>query len=136
MFARLGVFAGGFTVDAAEAVAGDSDPAGVIDALAVLIDHGPVQRPAETGPASRPRLLETIREFALEELAARGEQDDVRAAHAAFYVALARSADSERLEPEQANLRAALVWYLAREDQEGALALSSASSAFWLSRAI
>ena len=134
MFARLGVFAGGFTVDAAEAVAGDSDPAGVIDALAVLIDHGPVQRPAETGPASRPRLLETIREFALEELAARGEQDDVRAAHAAFYVALARSADSERLEPEQANLRAALVWYLAREDQEGALALSSASSAFWLSR--
>jgi predicted ATPase/DNA-binding CsgD family transcriptional regulator len=134
MFARLGVFAGGFTVDAAEAVAGDPDPAGVIDALAVLIDHGLVQRPAETGPASRPRLLETIREFALEELAARSEQDDVRAAHAAFYVALARSADSERLEPEQANLRAALVWYLAREDQEGALALSSASSAFWLSR--
>jgi predicted ATPase/DNA-binding CsgD family transcriptional regulator len=134
MFGRLGVFAGGFTVDAAEAVAGDPDPAGVIDALAVLIDHGLVQRPGETGPAARPRLLETIREFALEELAARGEQDDVRAAHAAFYVALARSADSERLELEQANLRAALVWYLAREDQEGALALSSASSAFWLSR--
>ena len=134
MFARLGVFASGFTVDAAEAVAGDTDPAGVIDALAALIDHGLVQRPAETGPASRPRLLETIREFALEELAASGEQDDVRAAHAAFYVALARSGDGERLEPEQANLRAALRWYLAREDQDGALALSSASSAFWLSR--
>ena len=107
MFARLGVFAGGFTVDAAEAVAGDPGAAGVIDALAALIDHGLVQRPVETGPASRPRLLETIREFALEELAASGEQDDVRAAHAAFYVALARSGDSERLEPEQANLRAA-----------------------------
>ena len=134
MFARLGVFAGGFTVDAAEAVAGDPGGAGVIDALAVLIDHGLVQRPAETGPASRPRLLETIREFALEELAASGEQDDVRAAHAAFYIALARSGDSERLEPEQANLRAAMRWYLAREDQDGALALSAASSAFWLSR--
>ncbi len=133
MFARLGVFAGGFTVDAAEAVAGGR-AAAAIDTLAVLIDHGLVQRPVEMGPASRPRLLETIREFALEELAASGEQDDVRAAHAAFYVALARSGDSERLEPEQGNLRAALRWYLAREDQDGALALSSASSAFWLSR--
>ncbi len=134
MFARLGVFAGGFTVDAAEAVGGDPGGAGVIDAVAVLIDHGLVQRPAETGPASRPRLLETIREFALEELAASGEQDDVRAAHAAFYTALARSGDSERLEPEQANLRAAMRWYLVREDQDGALALAAASSAFWLSR--
>ena len=134
MFARLAVFASGFTVDAAEAVAGDPDAAGVIDALAALIDHGLVQRPAETGPASRPRLLETVREFALEELAASGEEDDVRAAHAAFYVVLARSGDSERLEPEQANLRAAMRWYLVREDQGGALALSASASAFWLSR--
>jgi predicted ATPase len=132
MFTRLGVFAGGFTVDAAEAVGGDM--AGVIDALAVLIDHGLVQRSAETGPAARPRLLETIREFALRELAASGEQDDVRAAHAAFYVALAGSGASERLEPEQANLRAAMRWYLAGEDQDGALALSAGLSAFWLSR--
>ena len=134
MFTRLGVFADGFTVDAAEAVAGDLGGAGVIDALAELIDQGLVQRLAETGPASRPRLLETIREFALEQLAASGEEDDARAAHAAFYVALARSGDSERLEPEQANLRAAMRWYLAREDQEGAVALAAASSAFWLSR--
>jgi predicted ATPase/DNA-binding CsgD family transcriptional regulator len=134
MFTRLGVFAGGFTVEAAEAVAGDAGSAGVIDALAALIDHGLVQRSAETGPASRPRLLETIREFALEKLAASGEQDDVRAAHAAFYFGLARSGDSERLEPEQANLRAAMRWYLAREDQDGAVALAAASSAFWLSR--
>jgi predicted ATPase/DNA-binding CsgD family transcriptional regulator len=134
MFARLGVFAGGFTVDAAEAVAGDPGGAGVIDALAALIDQGLVQRPAETGPASRPRLLETIREFALEELASGGDQDDVRDAHAAFYVALARGGESERLEPEQANLRAAMRWYLAGGDQDGALALAAASSAFWLSR--
>ncbi|HUE28403.1 MAG TPA: LuxR C-terminal-related transcriptional regulator [Solirubrobacteraceae bacterium] len=134
MFTRLGVFAGGFTVDAVEAVAGDLGAAGVLDALAELIDQGLVQRPAETGPGSRPRLLETIREFALEELAASGEEDDVRAAHAAFYLALARSGDSEQLEPEQANLRAAMRWYLAREEREGALTLSAASSAFWLSR--
>jgi predicted ATPase/DNA-binding CsgD family transcriptional regulator len=134
MFTRLGVFAGGFTVEAAEAVAGDDGVAGVIDALTALVDHGLVQRPAETGPAWRPRLLETIREFALEELAASGEHDDVRAAHAAFYLALARGGDGERLEPEQANLRAAMRWYLAREDQEGALALAAASSGFWLSR--
>jgi predicted ATPase/DNA-binding CsgD family transcriptional regulator len=134
MFTRLGVFEGGFTVDAAEAVAGDPGAAGVIDALAALIDLSLVERSTETGPASRQRLLETIREFALEELAAGGEEDDVRAAHATFYTALARSGDGERLEPEQANLRAAMRWYLAREDQDGALALASASSTFWLSR--
>jgi predicted ATPase/DNA-binding CsgD family transcriptional regulator len=134
MFTRLGVFAGGFTVEAAEAVAAEPEAAGVMDALAALIDHGLVQRPAETGPPSRPRLLETIREFALEELSASGEQDAVRAAHAAFYVALARSGDAERLEPEQANLRAAMRWYLTRDDQEGAVTLAEASSAFWLSR--
>lgn len=134
MFTRLGVFEGGFTVDAAEAVAGDAGAAGVIDALATLIDHSLVERSTGTGPASRQRLLETIREFALQELASNGEQDDVRAAHAAFYTALARIGDSERLEPEQANLRAALRWYLGREDQDGALALTGASSAFWLSR--
>src|SRR6201994_2051079 len=134
LFTRLGVFAGGFTVEAAEAVAGDPGGPGVIAALAALIDHGLVQRPAEMGPASRPRLLETIREFALEELAASGEENDVRAAHAAFYVALARGGDSERLEPEQANLRGAMRWYLAGKDRDGALALSAATSAFWLSR--
>ncbi len=134
LFTRLGVFAGGFTVDAAEAVAGDPGAAVVIEALAALIGHGLVQRPAETDPASRPRLLETVREFALEELAASGEEDDVRAAHAAFYLALARGADGERLEPEQANLRVAMRWHLAREDQDGALALSAAASGFWLSR--
>ena len=131
---RLGVFAGGFTVDAAQAVAGNPGEAGVIDALGALIDHGLIQRPANRCPASRPRLLETIREFALEELATSGEQDDVRAAHAVFYVALARRHDCWFLEPEQANLRAALRWYLAREDQDGALALSAALSAFWLSQ--
>jgi predicted ATPase/DNA-binding CsgD family transcriptional regulator len=134
MFTRLGVFEGGFTVDATEAVAGDPGAAGVIDTLAALIDHSLVERSTEAGPASRQRLLETIREFALEELVASGEQDDVRAAHAGFYTALARSGDSERLEPEQANLRAAMRWYLAREDQDGALALAASSSVFWLSR--
>jgi predicted ATPase/DNA-binding CsgD family transcriptional regulator len=134
VFKRLGVFAGGFTIGAAEAVAGAHGPAGVFDALAALVDHGLVQRPAETGPDSRPRLLETIREFALEELAASGEERQIRAKHAAYYLALAGEGDSERLEAEQANLRAALRWYLVSEDQDGALALSGALSAFWLSR--
>jgi len=134
VFKRLGVFAGGFTIGAAEAVAGANGPAGVFDALAALVDHGLVQRPAETGPDSRPRLLETIREFALDELAASGEEGEIRAKHAAYYVALAGEGDTGRLEAEQANLRAALRWYLVSEDQDGALALSAALSAFWLSR--
>jgi hypothetical protein len=54
----------------------------------------------------------------------------VRAAHAAYYHALAGSPDSARLEPEQANLRAALRWYLAGEHQDGALSLTAALSAF------
>ena len=59
MFTRLGVFAGGFTVDAAEAVAGEPGAAGVIEALAALIGLGLVQRPVEMGPAS---LLEAARD--------------------------------------------------------------------------
>jgi predicted ATPase len=134
VFNRLGVFAGPFTVAAAEAVAGAGTTTAVIDALTALLDHGLVQRPANSGPDSRPRLLETIREFALQELAASGEERHVRGAHAAYYAALAGAGDSERLEPEQADLRAALRWYLAGEDQDRALALSAALSPFWLSR--
>jgi predicted ATPase len=83
VFSRLGVFEGGFTVDAAEAVAGAHGQTRVVDSLDALIEHGLIQRPAEAGPDSRPRLLETIREFALQELAASGDEERARAMHAA-----------------------------------------------------
>jgi predicted ATPase/DNA-binding CsgD family transcriptional regulator len=135
MFGRLGVFAGGFTVDAAEAVLGAAGgPEVVTDALAELVDHGLLQRTTDTGGGSRLRLLETIREYALKRLAATGQERRVRAAHAAYYHALAGSPDNARLEPEQANLRTALRWYLAGEHPDAALSLTAALSAFWLSR--
>jgi predicted ATPase/class 3 adenylate cyclase len=109
LFARLSVFAGGFTLEAAEALWGED----VIDALAALVDHSLLHRDGE-----RFWMLETIREFARELLAGSGEEDALRERHAEYFIALAENAYTGRveaetrwadaLEAELDNLRAAL----------------------------
>jgi predicted ATPase len=109
LFARLSVFAGGFTLEAAEALCGDD----VIDALAALVDHSLLHREGE-----RFWMLETIREYARELLAGSGEEDELRERHAVYFIALAEKAYTGRveaetrwadaLEAELDNLRAAL----------------------------
>jgi predicted ATPase/class 3 adenylate cyclase len=108
LFARLSVFAGGFTLEAAESLGGD-----VIDSLAALFDHSLLQREGE-----RYAMLETIREYARELLARSGEEDELRERHAVQFLEVAEAAYSGRierethwadvLEAELDNLRAAL----------------------------
>jgi predicted ATPase len=110
LFARLAVFRGGCTLDAAEAVA-DAD----LDTLQSLVDKSLVRVRTDSG---RFWMLETIREFALERLDASGEADEVRGRHAEHFLELAEDAEPhvrtdsqvwvDRLEAEHDNLRAAL----------------------------
>ncbi len=134
LFARLGVFVGGCTVDAADTVsraAGDL-PGDVLDGLLALVDQSLVQE--QEGVEGEPRftMLETIREYAMEQLARSGETATIRRAHAAYFLALAEAAEPQlvggpqqapslkRLAVEQDNLRAALQWALeARETELG-----------------
>jgi predicted ATPase/class 3 adenylate cyclase len=109
LFARLSVFTGGFTLDAAEAICGED----VVEPLSALVDHSLIQRDGE-----RFAMLETIREYARESLAVTGEAEAHRDAHAAYFSELAERAYAGRLESETSwadtleseldNLRAAL----------------------------
>ena len=95
VFQRLAVFAGGFTLEAAEAVA---DPFGRLESDAVeivgtLLDKSLLVRPPETAGDSRFALLETVREYALERLAASEDEAKVLEAHAAYFVVLAEEGE-------------------------------------------
>jgi predicted ATPase/DNA-binding CsgD family transcriptional regulator/DNA-binding XRE family transcriptional regulator len=139
---RLAVFAGGFTLTAADAVVGSSSESDVFEGLASLIDHSLLQQVAEPEGDPRYVMLETIREYGLERLAASGETGAVRREHAVHFLALAERAASEwwgpeprpwleRLEVEHDNLRAALGWSVEQEDIEFGLRLASALHWFW-----
>jgi len=126
LFQRLAVFAGGWTLEAAEAVCNRDGglPLDMLDGLASLIDKSMVRQEAHGDGGdgeSRFRMLETVREYGLERLALAGDEDDARASHAAYYLALVERAEPEltgaeqprwmeRLEGEHDNVRAALRW--------------------------
>lgn len=147
LFRRLSVFVGGFTLHAAEAVcnATEDPPGDTLDRLTSLIDKSLLRQTAHVDGEPRFTMLETIREYALERLAAGEEADEIQNVHAAYYLALAEEAEPElngaeqrawleRLEAEHANLRAALQRSLEREDRETALRLGGALWRFWLSQ--
>jgi predicted ATPase len=133
LFARLAVFAGTFPLAGAEEVAGAD-----LDGLEALVDSSLVKPIGD----DRFLMLETIREYAAEKLAASADAEEVRRRHAAFFTELAEEAHehrfdaetewSERLELDHDDLRAALDW-LTAHDQDGALALAGALGWFWLS---
>jgi non-specific serine/threonine protein kinase len=134
MLRALSVFAGGFTLEAAEAVCAGGSPGGdVLDLLARLVDKSLVlaEEPGGEWGAVRYRLLETVRQYAAQRLTAAGEAQAARARHAAWCLDLAQAGAAheagpqqgawlERLTVEHDNLRAALGWCLA--DAEGAAA--------------
>ena len=123
LFERLAVFAGGWTLEATEAVGSGSglDEDDVLDLLSRLVDKSLVVAESSDDRA-RYRLLEVVRQYASEKLAARGEERAVRQRHAQFFLELAEAAEPElggkeqvlwldRLEAELDNLRAAAVWF-------------------------
>ncbi len=147
LFARLAVFAGGWTLEAAEAVcAGEGlDPDDVLDLLSQLVDKSLVLvDEADGGGEVRYRLLESLREFAAERLAEEGEGagSAVRRRHGAYYLALAEQAAGglygaaqahwlARLETEHDNLRQALRWAVETGQTELGLRLGVSLWRFW-----
>ena len=151
MFRRLSVFAGGWTLSAAEAVcAGDGfEEADTLDLLAQLVDKSLVLVAAEDGPQSeeaRYRMLEPVRQYASEMLAEGGEAQEIRRRHAEFFLALAEEADLglegaqqaawlRRLDEEHDNIRVALSWSLGRDGDAGlGLRMGAALGEFWYLR--
>ena len=151
LFGRLSVFAGGWTLEAAEAVGAKPGARGGIEAdevlnlLSRLVDKSLVVAEISSDTMPRHRMLEPVRQYAREKL---GETAQVREQHARYYLALAERAEPELVEAEQvawleritteyANLRGALGWFL---DEEGAntqerarmgLRLATALGRFW-----
>ena len=142
---RLSVFAGGWTIDLAAQVVGDdgpADPVELADGLARLVDRSLVV--VDRGATTRYRMLETIRQYAREQLIASGEATAVADRHFLAFKALAQAAEPElrgpamgdwldRLDAEIDNLGAALEWGLEAEPWE-AVAMASAMLAYWTSR--
>lgn len=140
LFQRLAVFSGGWTLDAAEAVAGASGASGnVFDGLDSLISKSLIWQTPHQG---RFMMLQTIRDYALEQLVESGQADGVREAHARWVLALVEQAEPElygpdqaawleRLDAEQENLRAALDWLLAGRNADLALRLAGCLSWYW-----
>jgi predicted ATPase/class 3 adenylate cyclase len=151
LFARLAVFAGGWTLEAAEAVGAD-DTLGrfdVDDVLSRLVDKSLALADDLPDASRRYRLLETVRQFGHQKLLASGEADATRARHLAHFLELAETAEPrlatreapawiDRLEAEHDNLRAALEWSLAAgsppEAAHRGLRLVGALAYFWFLR--
>ena len=137
LFARLGVFAGGASLDAIEAVCGEE---ATLDALASLVDKSLIRREGEIEP--RFTMLETLREYALEQLAAQGEEDALRRRHLRYFFELvaavelpmlgrAHQESLERLEADRANLRAAIEFAHASGEGGTAVELAAGLRTFW-----
>ena len=148
LFRRLSVFAGGATLEAIEALQGNSPDIDALDALSALLDHSLVRSWGEVAGEPRYRMLQTIREYAGDLLTASGERAAMERAHAVYYHALAEHADTklrgteqeswvERLEAEVDNLRAALRWSLNNAEWDVGFRLGGALWYFWfLSRRV
>jgi predicted ATPase/DNA-binding SARP family transcriptional activator len=139
LWARLAVFAGGFTLEAAQAIFAAQDAPRVLDVLSALVAKSMVQaQPWQQ--AMRYSLLEVMRQSALEKLNASGETALLRAQHGAYYLGFAEHANRElmgagqvewvlRLSADMDNLRAALEW--ARQDAGTEDALTRFGAALW-----
>jgi predicted ATPase len=140
VFARLGVFVGGWELDVAEAVC-DAD----LDTLSALVDHSLVVEQLQPNGEPRFTMLETVRAYALESLAASDELEKVRLLHARAMLDLAERARSEipgehdliwldRLGRELDNVRAAFAAFAEAAEGESALRLAVAMVPFWHAR--
>jgi predicted ATPase/DNA-binding SARP family transcriptional activator/DNA-binding CsgD family transcriptional regulator len=147
LFGRLSVFAGGWTLEAAEAVAagGGIGKGDILELLSGLVDKSLVVAEASRDGRVRYRLLEPVRQYAQEKLEESGEAEAVRRRHARFFLVLAEEAEQkffgpehatwlDRLEVEHDNMRGALSWTLRGEDPSLGLRLATAIWKFWATR--
>jgi predicted ATPase/class 3 adenylate cyclase len=135
LFARLSVFTGGCTFEAAEAVCNAEEGLDLLEGMASLVEKSLLRQEGDEEP--RFVMLETIREYGMEALAGRGEEGASRERHAGYFLDLAEATEPGLTGPEQAvalglldlehhNLRAALDWYVGQENAEYALRLGNA----------
>jgi tetratricopeptide (TPR) repeat protein len=147
LFRRMAVFAGGWTLDAAEAVAMEQHEATdvLLDGLTRLVDASLVMVEIDDTGAPRYRMLEPIRQYAEERLDEHGETKMIRQRHAAFFVALAEQAQPalhgpvqhawlDRLDSEYNNMRAAMTWAFATRRFDLITRFGWALWTFWVVR--
>jgi predicted ATPase len=145
LFSRLATFVGGWTIEAAEAVANPDSELGVdtLDALGSLMDKSLIRR-SDPDTESRFQMLGTIREFGIDKLAEVGDADLVRRRHALYYLELVTAAESgltardqgwrNRLESEHDNIRAALSWTIDARATDIGMGIVGALWRFWQMR--
>jgi predicted ATPase/DNA-binding CsgD family transcriptional regulator len=147
LYGRLSVFAGGWTLEASEAVSagGSVEEGEVLDLLCGLVEKSlVVVRGGDPGGA-RYRLLQPVRQYALDKLEESDEAEEARHLHALFFLRLAEKTETQMRGPEQAawldrleaehdNLRGALSWTLERGGPELGLRLAEAFWWFWEAR--
>jgi predicted ATPase len=144
LFRRLSVFVGGCTLEAAEAVCNTRRDLGieVFDGISLLLDKSLMQQIEQRDGEARFAMLETIREYGLEQLTATGEEEATRRSHAAYCLVVAedgnlpltlpeRTSWLELCDAEHDNLRSALDWLIARDNSQWALRLALALYEFW-----
>jgi predicted ATPase/DNA-binding CsgD family transcriptional regulator len=144
LFRRLGIFVGGFALDAAEAIsaAAPSQAIDAVEGLSSLVDKSLVLSEDDGEGRRRFHLLESVRDFALEQITSSEEGESVGRAHARYFLELAERAAPElvgpaerawffRLEREHGNLRIALRWLWGQGENEPALRLAGALGYFW-----
>jgi predicted ATPase/DNA-binding CsgD family transcriptional regulator len=145
LFRRLAVFAGGFTLDAAERVIGDGPSPAVLGGIASLIEKSLLHQVDQSDGSSRFQMLETIREFGLEQLEANRETEpamerlvswalDFTAEASSLLPGPAQREWAHRLETEHENLRAVLTWALDRRLAAAAQRLVRQLGLFWHNR--
>jgi predicted ATPase/transcriptional regulator with XRE-family HTH domain len=147
LFRRLAVFAGGFTLASAEAVAAADGRLAVLDGLVALVEQSLVRQMPGAGAEPRYQMLETVREFGLERLVSSGDADDARQRHAEHFLRVSADlmqastilmdhASLMRVVAEHDNVRLALVWYDQHGEIDALLQLSSLLYGLWFSRGL
>lgn len=142
LFRRLAVFAGGWTIAAAETVVAPDGTLDVFEGLASLVDKSLVQPTDGLDGEPRYQMLETLREFAVEQLVDSGEAETLGRRHADWCLSMALEVDTDlsdaalfrsqaRIEVEQPNIRSALGWLRDRELTHDGLRLATAMGGYW-----
>jgi predicted ATPase/DNA-binding SARP family transcriptional activator len=144
LFRRLGVFSGTFDLSAVVAVCPNAEMTSAVmgDVLAALVEKSLVERTGPVGGESRYRMLESVRQFSEERLAAAGEERPFRRSHALAFTARAGEGAAglhgpatvgwvARLDSDEDNFRAALEWLLNEGDADGALMLTGQLWLYW-----